>query len=314
MCGTIPKACRKGRQCVKVAIVVLSLIWSLSVVAAEIQEIALGRACSYFGEQITGSVHTFDSNQQAEQFIEDIVSSSGLSGRFNVRAAGVPNAAAVIRGEQRFILYSTGFIRSIRRATDSDWGSKSILAHEIGHHLNGHTLAQGGSRPNIELEADYFSGFVLQKMDASLEDAQVAMATLGSERGSATHPPKRDRLEAIASGWTKACNQDRSCNDSGRVVTQRDLPPPVAPGPDSCEYAADGECDEPGLCPTGTDTTDCHWSRRRPDIDPIIARPPATFASYCITSAGSCQMMVPIAVGSVCTCYTPYGAFAGRAQ
>ena len=28
-------------------------------------------------------------------------------------------------------------------------------------------------------------------------------------------------------------------------------------GPDSCEYANDGECDEPNLCDVGTDTTDC---------------------------------------------------------
>ena len=298
----------------KVSTIVLSLIWSLNVVAAEIEEFALGRTCSYFGEVMPDTVYTFDSNEQAEQVIKEIVSSSGLSGKFSVRAAGVPNATAVIKGEQRFILYNTGFIESIRLATRSDWGSKSILAHEIGHHLNGHTLELSGSRPKLELEADYFSGFVLQKMGASLEDAQLAMATLGSERGSETHPSKRDRLEAIASGWTKACNQDGSCNDSGHVVTQRETPKPGVKGPDSCEYAADGECDEPDLCPNGTDSTDCRWHKRRPDIDPILSRAPASSASYCITSAGACQMMVPIPVGSVCTCYTAYGAFVGRAQ
>lgn len=32
----------------------------------------------------------------------------------------------------------------------------------------------------------------------------------------------------------------------------------VAPGPeDSCQFANDGECDEPSLCAAGTDTTDC---------------------------------------------------------
>ena len=31
----------------------------------------------------------------------------------------------------------------------------------------------------------------------------------------------------------------------------------LAPIPDSCEYAKDNACDEPGLCPVGTDTADC---------------------------------------------------------
>lgn len=32
---------------------------------------------------------------------------------------------------------------------------------------------------------------------------------------------------------------------------------PRAPGPDSCWWANDRECDEPSICPYGTDTTDC---------------------------------------------------------
>ena len=34
-----------------------------------------------------------------------------------------------------------------------------------------HTLERGGSRPEIELEADEFSGFVLRKMGATLPQA-----------------------------------------------------------------------------------------------------------------------------------------------
>jgi hypothetical protein len=33
------------------------------------------------------------------------------------------------------------------------------------------------------------------------------------------------------------------------------------PGPDSCPWARDGECDEPDTCRAGTDTTDCTEDR-----------------------------------------------------
>jgi hypothetical protein len=93
---------------------------------------------------------------------------------------------------------------SIVSATGNKWTAVSIMAHEIGHHLNGHTLDSETSKPATELEADEFSGFVLQKMGASLPDAQAAMAAIASLKGSHTHPPKNQRLSAIAAGWGKA--------------------------------------------------------------------------------------------------------------
>ena len=42
-----------------------------------------------------------------------------------------------------------------------------VLAHEIGHHINGHVLAPDLSiedRRWEELEADKFAGFVLSKL------------------------------------------------------------------------------------------------------------------------------------------------------
>lgn len=74
----------------------------------------------------------------------------------------------------------------------------------IGHHLNGHTLSRQGSNHADELEADEFSGFVLRKMGASLEEAQAAMKVLSDERSSATHPGRSYRLAAISKGWGNA--------------------------------------------------------------------------------------------------------------
>ncbi|WP_255474003.1 membrane-binding protein [Pontibacter qinzhouensis] len=131
----------------------------------------------------------------------------GLKPRFEVRAANIENAAAVIYGGKRYILYNERFLASINNAVRTDWAGVSILAHEIGHHLNGHTLTGKGSNHADELEADEFSGFVLRKMGASLEDAQAAMSLLSEERNSATHPGRSYRLAAISKGWRSADTQ-----------------------------------------------------------------------------------------------------------
>jgi hypothetical protein len=54
------------------------------------------------------------------------------------------------------------------------------------------------------LEADYFSGYVMAKMGATVTEARAAMEQIASPRASATHPAKADRLVAIANGWNYA--------------------------------------------------------------------------------------------------------------
>ncbi len=166
-----------------------------------------GFMCSYYGEEIDPEILTSAPSADARDVIQKILSVVGLKPNFEIRAANVPNAAAVIIKNQRVILYNPKFISAINNASGSNWAGISIIAHEIGHHLNGHTLTSGGSRPDIELEADEFSGFVLNKMGASLTDAQAAMAVAASQKASHTHPAKRDRLVAIAAGWQNASGQ-----------------------------------------------------------------------------------------------------------
>jgi hypothetical protein len=127
-----------------------------------------------------------------------------LKVNFEVREANVPNAGAVFYNNKRYILYNPVFIKQIDRAAKTDWASISILAHEIGHHVLGHTFKAGGNSYQQELEADQFSGLVLKKMGATLEEAQVAMNMIASDRASATHPAKAYRLDAIAKGWNSA--------------------------------------------------------------------------------------------------------------
>jgi hypothetical protein len=139
--------------------------------------------------------------------IKEIIEVVGLQPRFQVQEADVENAAAVIYGGQRYILYNRQFLAAVNNAVKTDWAAISILAHEIGHHLNGHTLSRGGSNPSDELEADEFSGFVLRKMGASLAESQAAINLLSQERSSHTHPGRSVRLASISKGWHNADEQ-----------------------------------------------------------------------------------------------------------
>jgi hypothetical protein len=179
--------------------------------------------CSYYGEPINTSITGFSSSADAQKVIANIIDVIGLEPKFQIRSANIPNAAAVISSGQRYILYNPRFISAINQAAKDKWASIAILAHEIGHHLNGHTLL-GSSRPSIELEADQFSGFVLRKMGASLEQAQLSMQIVADVRASRTHPGRNDRLVSIQNGWNKADAQI-----TGKQYVAKAIPSTVQP-------------------------------------------------------------------------------------
>ena len=181
------------------------------------EQIALRlQACAYDGSPITVKGETLSppSDGACVDLVNRIMRFTGLPQNFNVVEAPVPNAAALIlvddsKTPRRIIAFNRSFLGMVGRATgDNPWAPISIMAHEIGHHLSGHTIMPGGSQPPIELEADKFSGFVLYRMGASLSDAQHAMSALvPADMRSRTHPGRAARLDAIAQGWREACDQ-----------------------------------------------------------------------------------------------------------
>lgn len=191
------------------------------------EKITVDAYCQYAGEQLADDIYGFESDAAAQAAVKRILDYTGLVQNFTIKAANVPNAAAVIQGDQRLILYSQQFMLSVAQI-EPDWAAISIMAHEVGHHLQGHTIQAGGSRPSIELEADRYSGYVLQKMGASLAQAQAAINALVSDSGSSTHPPRSARLAAITNGWTAAeqisANAPPAGNPDSQPTTQSPLP------------------------------------------------------------------------------------------
>jgi hypothetical protein len=170
------------------------------------------QACSYDGSPLAFSPPDLSKGGgTGKQVVAEIMKYTGLPANFVVVEGKVPNAAAVImqgpdQVPRRVIAYNPAFMGQVIEATKSNnWAPVSIMAHEIGHHLSGHTIVPGGSQPPIELESDKFSGFVLYKMGAPLADAQRAIATLIPEKDGETHPGRKKRLAAIEAGWKEAC-------------------------------------------------------------------------------------------------------------
>lgn len=165
-------------------------------------------ACSQLG---------FAGDEDAEIAVDRILDQIGLFRNFTIQECPDINNAVAKNIEispghkERYILYDASFFKSMDDKANSDWAAISILAHEIGHHLNGHALNDEGSNHQWELEADYFSGISLAKMGASLEEAQSAIKTLKYEKSTRTHPAKIDRLNEIERGWNKG---------KGNAITQ----------------------------------------------------------------------------------------------
>lgn len=194
---------------------------------------AMLQACSYDGKALKVDPTAFGSGggMEGRQAVGAIMRYTGLPQNFRVMESDVPNAAAmIVMGPdgvpQRVIAYNKAFMQQVAEATDGgDWPAISILAHEIGHHLSGHTLVPGGSQPPIELEADKFSGFVLFKMGATLPQAEQAIATLIPEADGPTHPGRKKRLAAIESGWIDSCSQQGDDCTATTEVAKVETPP-----------------------------------------------------------------------------------------
>src|SRR5687767_2166522 len=124
---------------------------------------------SVFSQAGTG----FQSASEAADMATQILQAAGKKANFQVKEAKVPNAVAVLTNGRRYILYNPNFIDRLTRVTGTRWAAISVLAHEIGHHLNTHKVNGKTIPMSTELEADEFSGFVLRRMGASLEDAQA---------------------------------------------------------------------------------------------------------------------------------------------
>jgi len=208
-------------------------------------------------EEISINLSMFDYSEDTAipHMIDEIMMHTGLNKNFRIKSTfEAQNACAVIIQNERYLLYNPNWMKELKTQSGTNWTVYSIMAHEIGHHLNGHTLDNIGSTPPKELEADEFSGFILCKIGSSLSEAQLAMKLKASEIGSSTHPPKHQRLNAVKNGYERADTQKKQiktqrsvcskCHDTGFYFEEHKCPKCNNQGITSfsstCEYCKNG--------------------------------------------------------------------------
>ena len=145
-----------------------------------------------------------DPAPEAIQAVNWITQTVGVLPNFDVLQGAFKTkviAFAAIRKGRRYVVYDSDEFSW--QAGRTNWIETGIMAHEIGHHLGGHTAGIGDTDWDQELEADRFAGFALSRLGARLDQALLWTAEL-NEAGTKTHPPRVQRIEAAEAGWRHA--------------------------------------------------------------------------------------------------------------
>ena len=184
------------------------------------------------------SFSAFTTEKEANEALDKILNVIGASKNFTlIPCDDINNALAVTFKGDRFILFDGKFMRDITQLTNS-WANMFILAHEVGHHINGHTrdffLATVlddqslEDRRKEELEADEFAAFVVSKLGASFAQIEETIKLIASNKNDlySTHPSYDKRIAAVKRGFDKAysgsSSSDSNVYSTNEYNTKRD--------------------------------------------------------------------------------------------
>ena len=142
--------------------------------------------------EVQKSLKGFAADKEADDALDEILAVIGAAKNFYlIPCDEINNALALTYKGERFILYDKDFIDRINKATN-DWSGKFILAHEVGHHINGHTRdfliasvlddQTKEKQREEELEADEFAGFIVAKLGAKYNQIKELINTIASEK------------------------------------------------------------------------------------------------------------------------------------
>jgi hypothetical protein len=203
------------------------------------------RNTGFFGNAMTDTrVCPQGSNFMSEEDVSGLVSEMlGRIGAMNryviIACPQVENCQATVFNGRPYILYNPVFLQSVRSLNFSsrempsmqerDWEALTILAHELGHHINNHLTnpLPGSTQQDLELEADRSAGFMIYLLGGNLAQASAAYAR-APEKGGYTHPARTRRLEALALGWNDASRKyPRSSPVPSASVVKEPVPGPV---------------------------------------------------------------------------------------
>ena len=165
------------------------------------------------------------SNEKAYLALDKILNTIGASrNRYLIQScSNIDNALAVQLGGVRYILYDQYFMESVANdLNNSNWVQIFILAHEVGHHINYHTLDMllyetidsetEAKQREQELDADLFAAMVIARLGGSLEDIIEVIKNISTNESDlkSSHPNKEKRLNAVKIGYERGSSSNTS--------------------------------------------------------------------------------------------------------
>jgi len=169
---------------------------------------ARSSAClTSFGEASVPSAFAFGPNVMKSYadnasipgIIRRIVLTTGLAPRFAAYPAKIGTACASRDADlQPVIYYDEDWLKDYSKG--DYWIQLGVLAHEIGHLVNGHGTGDGLNQYQREIEADVFLGRVVALISGTIQEAELGVS-LQPEEGTATHPPRFVRRASVDQGY-----------------------------------------------------------------------------------------------------------------
>ncbi|MBX3332171.1 MAG: hypothetical protein KF722_17335 [Nitrospira sp.] len=155
---------------------------------------------SGFVEFITHKAGPND-NSGIPQVVERIKEVLAVKASFDVFIAkNEDNAMAAVANGKKILVVDVDFLDNLNKISKTQWAAIQVMAHEVGHHIAGFS----NSAHRNELNADYWSGLVLQRLGASRDASTKAILAVGTEMDTRSHPNKYKRSHIIAKGWDDA--------------------------------------------------------------------------------------------------------------
>lgn len=104
-----------------------------------------------------------------------------------------------------FLLYNPDSAMDINVKAKSRYALMALLAHEVGHHAFHHFLQwPNKSIETQELQADYFAGWILAKLNVPQSDLTKGLTALARDNVTENYPSLKERIDATRLGYTMA--------------------------------------------------------------------------------------------------------------
>lgn len=185
-------------MCTRTTVLLIFLLTGLAFFANAQQrlDMDLSNRCIFDPQGQEEELYAFPTEaKEAPELVFDILARAGnVEKNFSLVQANVENVSAVVVGDKRYLLWSQDFWENATPLL-----RYAAFAHEIGHHAYEHQLTEI-RRPNEELQADEFMGFVLGQANFLPNNIRLE---LDSTLFRNSHE-KNSRLSATFEGYRKA--------------------------------------------------------------------------------------------------------------